>query len=173
MLGALAIVGPALGTQPRIFLLSVAVVDDVVVVAVIGVVYSEALDPAALAVAAASLAVIVLLARVGVWRAWVYALLLLVLAFLIVRVVSFEWREKHDGARWRGTWMWANTIGSAGASLVWGVGLANLLHGESQAGCLPEFGSSSPPLCHLPELHRELVIQAPLGLLDGIRAQSQ
>jgi cytochrome bd ubiquinol oxidase subunit II len=58
-----------------------------------------------------------------------YLALLLVLAFLIIRVVSFEWREKHDSPRWRGTWMWANTIGSTGASLVWGVGLANLLYG--------------------------------------------
>jgi cytochrome bd ubiquinol oxidase subunit II len=58
-----------------------------------------------------------------------YLALLLVLAFLIVRVVSFEWRDKRDSARWRATWMWANTIGSAGASLVWGVGLSNLLHG--------------------------------------------
>jgi cytochrome d ubiquinol oxidase subunit II len=58
-----------------------------------------------------------------------YVALLLVLAFLIVRVVSFEWREKRDSARWRGTWMWANTIGSAGAALIWGVGLANLVHG--------------------------------------------
>src|SRR5215471_8240049 len=30
-----------------------------------------------------------------------YLALLLVLVFLIIRVVSFEWREKHDGARWR------------------------------------------------------------------------
>jgi cytochrome d ubiquinol oxidase subunit II len=58
-----------------------------------------------------------------------YIALLLVLFFLIIRVVSFEWREKRDSARWRGTWMWANTIGSAGAALIWGVGLANLVHG--------------------------------------------
>jgi cytochrome bd ubiquinol oxidase subunit II len=58
-----------------------------------------------------------------------YLALLLVLAFLIVRVVSFEWRDKRDSPRWRATWMWANTIGSAGAALVWGVGLANLVHG--------------------------------------------
>jgi cytochrome d ubiquinol oxidase subunit II len=58
-----------------------------------------------------------------------YLALLLVLAFLIVRVVSFEWREKRDSPRWRATWMWANTIGSAGAALVWGVGLANLVNG--------------------------------------------
>ena len=58
-----------------------------------------------------------------------YLALLLVLAFLIVRVVSFEWRDKRESPRWRAMWMWANTIGSAGAALVWGVGLANLVHG--------------------------------------------
>ena len=58
-----------------------------------------------------------------------YIALLLALAFLIIRVVSFEWREKRESARWRATWMWANTIGSVGAALIWGVGLANLLYG--------------------------------------------
>jgi cytochrome bd ubiquinol oxidase subunit II len=58
-----------------------------------------------------------------------YLALLLVLFFLIVRVVSFEWREKSESPRWRTTWMWANTIGSTGASLVWGIGLANLVYG--------------------------------------------
>src|SRR6201991_4407719 len=53
-----------------------------------------------------------------------YLALLLVLVFLIIRVVSFEWRSKHEGARWRTTWMWANTIGSVGASFVWGVALS-------------------------------------------------
>ncbi|HSF62337.1 MAG TPA: cytochrome d ubiquinol oxidase subunit II [Gaiellaceae bacterium] len=58
-----------------------------------------------------------------------YVALLLVLVFLIVRVVSFEWRSKSESPRWRSVWTWANTIGSAGAALVWGVGLANLVHG--------------------------------------------
>ena len=58
-----------------------------------------------------------------------YIALLLVLVFLIIRVVSFEWREKRESPRWRATWMWANTIGSAGAALIWGVALANLVHG--------------------------------------------
>ena len=31
-----------------------------------------------------------------------YIALLLVLFFLIIRVVSFEWREKSDSPRWRG-----------------------------------------------------------------------
>jgi len=58
-----------------------------------------------------------------------YVALLLVLVFLIVRVVSFEWRSKGESERWRSTWTWANAIGSAGAALVWGVGLANLVSG--------------------------------------------
>ena len=51
------------------------------------------------------------------------------LVLLIVRVVSFEWREKHESPRWRATWAWANTIGSFGAALHLGRGLANLVHG--------------------------------------------
>jgi cytochrome d ubiquinol oxidase subunit II len=58
-----------------------------------------------------------------------YVALLLVLFFLIVRVVSFEWRTKSESPGWRATWTWANTVGSAGAALVWGVGLANLVGG--------------------------------------------
>jgi cytochrome d ubiquinol oxidase subunit II len=58
-----------------------------------------------------------------------YVALLVILVLLIVRVVSFEWREKHDGARWRATWLWANTIGSVGAPFLWGVALANLVAG--------------------------------------------
>jgi cytochrome bd ubiquinol oxidase subunit II len=58
-----------------------------------------------------------------------YLALLLVLFFLIVRVLSFEWRTKTASPRWRAVWTFANAIGSFGASLVWGVGLANLLYG--------------------------------------------
>jgi len=58
-----------------------------------------------------------------------YLALLLVLVFLIVRVVSFEWRDKSGHSGWRTTWRWANTVGSFGAPFVWGVALANLVHG--------------------------------------------
>jgi cytochrome bd ubiquinol oxidase subunit II len=58
-----------------------------------------------------------------------YLALLLLLFFLIVRVVSFEWRDKGEGSRWRRLWLWANAVGSAGIALVWGIGLSNLLHG--------------------------------------------
>jgi cytochrome d ubiquinol oxidase subunit II len=58
-----------------------------------------------------------------------YVALLLVLFFLIIRVVSFEWRSKSESPGWRSFWTWCNTIGSAGAALVWGVGLSNLVSG--------------------------------------------
>jgi cytochrome bd ubiquinol oxidase subunit II len=58
-----------------------------------------------------------------------YLALLLILVLLIVRVVSFEWREKRESRRWRMTWTWANTIGSVGAPFIWGLALANLVHG--------------------------------------------
>src|SRR5206468_2986336 len=58
-----------------------------------------------------------------------YIALLLVLVFLIIRVVTFEWRGRSEGTRWRAAWAWANTIGSTGASLIWGIGLANLVYG--------------------------------------------
>jgi cytochrome d ubiquinol oxidase subunit II len=58
-----------------------------------------------------------------------YLALLLILVCLIVRVVSFEWRERSASPRTRLAWQWANTIGSVGAPFLWGVALANLLHG--------------------------------------------
>jgi cytochrome bd ubiquinol oxidase subunit II len=58
-----------------------------------------------------------------------YLALLLVLVLLIVRVVSFEWREKSEDTRWRSVWLGANVAGSTGAPFVWGVGLTALLFG--------------------------------------------
>jgi cytochrome d ubiquinol oxidase subunit II len=58
-----------------------------------------------------------------------YVALLLVLFFLIIRVVSFEWRSKSEDPGWRTFWTWCNTVGSIGAPLIWGVGLSALLYG--------------------------------------------
>ena len=44
-------------------------------------------------------------------------------------MVSFEWWSKGDEPRWRTAWQWANTVGSVGAPFIWGVALANFLHG--------------------------------------------
>jgi cytochrome d ubiquinol oxidase subunit II len=65
----------------------------------------------------------------GTMFSGLYLALLLVLFFLIIRVVSFEWREKSESARWRKIWLGANALGSYGAPLIWGVGLSNLLYG--------------------------------------------
>src|SRR6266480_4267151 len=46
-----------------------------------------------------------------------YLALLLVLVFLIVRVLSFEWRTKGTSPGWRTVWTTANTVGSFGAPL--------------------------------------------------------
>ena len=58
-----------------------------------------------------------------------YLALLLILVLLILRVVSFEWRERHESPRWRATWLGLNALGSIGAPFLWGIALANLLHG--------------------------------------------
>ena len=58
-----------------------------------------------------------------------YIALLAILFFLIIRVLSFEWRTKSESPSWRRLWLWANAVGSFGASLIWGIGFANLLHG--------------------------------------------
>jgi cytochrome bd ubiquinol oxidase subunit II len=73
-----------------------------------------------------------------------YLALLLVLVFLIIRVVSFEWRDKSESPRWRALWLSANTVGSVGAPFVWGVALANLVHGvplNSSGDFAGDFGS--------------------------------
>jgi cytochrome d ubiquinol oxidase subunit II len=58
-----------------------------------------------------------------------YVALLAILVLLIVRVVSFDWRERHHGERWRVTWLCANSIGSFGAAFLWALALANLVQG--------------------------------------------
>lgn len=58
-----------------------------------------------------------------------YLALLIVLFLLIVRVLSFEWRERSESRRWRAAWLSANAAGSVGAPFIWGVALATLLYG--------------------------------------------
>ena len=75
MLGALTVVGPVFATQLRVFLLTLTVIDDIVAVSVIGVFYSESLDPLALLTMAVLGALLSLLSRQRVWRAWPFVLL--------------------------------------------------------------------------------------------------
>jgi Na+/H+ antiporter NhaA len=72
MLGALAVVGPTFATQLRVFLLTLTVIDDIVAVSVIGMFYSDALDPAALGAMLFLGALIASMSRSGVWRAAPY-----------------------------------------------------------------------------------------------------
>ncbi|MGB0094488.1 MAG: cytochrome d ubiquinol oxidase subunit II, partial [Solirubrobacteraceae bacterium] len=58
-----------------------------------------------------------------------YLALLLVLAALMVRGVSLEFRSKLSDPRWRRSWKWATILGSALVPLLLGVGLGDLLHG--------------------------------------------
>jgi cytochrome d ubiquinol oxidase subunit II len=58
-----------------------------------------------------------------------YLAMVLLLAALIVRGVSFEYRGKRDAIRWRRTWDVLLTAGSLVAPLLIGVALGDLLHG--------------------------------------------
>jgi cytochrome bd ubiquinol oxidase subunit II len=58
-----------------------------------------------------------------------YLPLVLLLAALIVRGVSFEYREKRESPRWRRTWSLLLTVGSLLAPLIIGIALGDLLHG--------------------------------------------
>jgi cytochrome d ubiquinol oxidase subunit II len=58
-----------------------------------------------------------------------YLALFLILLALIGRGVAFEYRGKHDSARWRAWWDRAIFVGSAVPALLWGVAFADMLHG--------------------------------------------
>lgn len=68
LLGALALVGPKASTQLRIFLLTATIADDLIAVAIIGLVYSESLDVGMIVIAGACLGAIALLGRLGAWQ---------------------------------------------------------------------------------------------------------
>ena len=63
------------------------------------------------------------------WFSALYLALWLLLAALIVRGVSFEFRGKSDRPGWRAIWSWTLTIGSVLAPVLFGVGLGDLLAG--------------------------------------------
>lgn len=79
LLGALAIVGPKFPTQLRVFLLTLAIVDDIVAISVIGIFYSDSINPYAIAICVACLALLALFPRLGVWRSSAYLAVVVVL----------------------------------------------------------------------------------------------
>ena len=58
-----------------------------------------------------------------------YLALILLLAALIFRAVSFEFRSKVDSALWRRAWDLAFGIGSLLPAVLFGVAIGNILHG--------------------------------------------
>ncbi|EOM77318.1 Na+/H+ antiporter NhaA [Rhodococcus rhodnii] len=74
VLGALALVGPKRGARLRVFVLTLAVADDIGALAIIAVFYTDDLDLRALALGAVGLAVIWQLRRLEVWRGVTYFL---------------------------------------------------------------------------------------------------
>ncbi|MEX2195416.1 MAG: Na+/H+ antiporter NhaA [Thermoleophilaceae bacterium] len=72
MLGALALVGPGCPTQLRVFLLSVAVFDDIGAIAVVAIFYTESLELLPAMLALGFLGAILVLRRLQVWRAPAY-----------------------------------------------------------------------------------------------------
>ncbi|MDD7964307.1 cytochrome d ubiquinol oxidase subunit II [Actinomycetospora lemnae] len=58
-----------------------------------------------------------------------YPLFVLVLLALLLRGVSFEYRNQVDRQRWRDVWDWLNFAGSLVPSFLWGVIMAKLIEG--------------------------------------------
>ncbi len=63
------------------------------------------------------------------WFSSLYLAVVILLAALMARGVSFEYQRKFDDPRWRSAWRWALTVGSALIPLLVGVALGDLLHG--------------------------------------------
>jgi len=70
--GVLALMGPLVSSGVRLFLLSIAIVDDLIAIAIIALVYSSGISGAWLAAAVAAVALVLLLQRLGVARPLAY-----------------------------------------------------------------------------------------------------
>jgi cytochrome d ubiquinol oxidase subunit II len=58
-----------------------------------------------------------------------YFAMVLTLAALFFRPIGFDYRSKLDNPRWRNSWDWGITFGSAVPPLIFGVAFGNLLQG--------------------------------------------
>ncbi|MGH3360650.1 MAG: cytochrome d ubiquinol oxidase subunit II [Nocardioidaceae bacterium] len=58
-----------------------------------------------------------------------YLPLFVILVALILRAVALEYRGKHDDPRWRRRWELCIVYGSVVPAVLWGVALANIVHG--------------------------------------------
>lgn len=73
-LGLMALLGRSIPTSLRIFLLALAIIDDIVAVLIIALFYSEGLDYSGFLVAAAGIIMVLALQRMGIGSAWAYIL---------------------------------------------------------------------------------------------------
>lgn len=72
--GVLALLGRSIPPGLRVFLLALAIIDDVIAVLIIAVFYSGGLDPAGFAIAAVGVALVLGLQRIGIGSAFAYVL---------------------------------------------------------------------------------------------------
>ncbi|GAO40300.1 Na(+)/H(+) antiporter NhaA [Sphingomonas changbaiensis NBRC 104936] len=83
-IGVLALLGSRAPSSLKLFLTTVAIVDDMGAVAIIAAVYTEALNLAALAGAAVVLAAMIAMNRLGVKRLWPYGIAFVALWYLVL-----------------------------------------------------------------------------------------
>ncbi len=79
LLGALALLGPAMSNQLRVFLLTLTVVDDFLAVSIIGIFYTDDLAVTPLLIAFVCLGLLWLLGRSRQWRSSPYVVMIVVL----------------------------------------------------------------------------------------------
>ncbi len=91
-----------------------------------------------------------------------YLALFLLLISLIARGVAFEYRGKGESLRWRRTFDWMITVGSALPALLWGVAFANIVQGVPLDQDHVFRGYDIPLVGNL------LVLLNPYGLLGGL-----
>ncbi|MBK5003795.1 Na+/H+ antiporter NhaA [Pseudomonas sp. S32] len=72
--GVLALLGKSIPSNVRVFLLALAIIDDIIAVLIIAVFYSGGLDYSGFAIAALGLALVVGLQRIGVGSAYAYVI---------------------------------------------------------------------------------------------------
>ncbi|YBW40212.1 Na+/H+ antiporter NhaA [Nitrobacter sp. TKz-YC01] len=72
--GVLALLGRSIPSNVRVFLLALAIIDDVIAVLIIAFFYSSGLDPSGFAIAGAGILMVIALQRIGVGSAYAYLL---------------------------------------------------------------------------------------------------
>jgi NhaA family Na+:H+ antiporter len=83
-MGVLALLGPRAPTSLKLFLLTVAIVDDMGAVAIIALAYTQSINTLALGVAAGILVIMYMIGKSGVRRLWVFLLLAVALWYAVL-----------------------------------------------------------------------------------------